>query len=45
MKQAEEENNSRQQEGTQDNVDSSLQDVTKALQDNLNVSIWLESIL
>ncbi|XP_042633636.1 mitotic deacetylase-associated SANT domain protein-like [Cyprinus carpio] len=36
VKQAEEENNSRQQERTQYNVDGRLQDVTKALQDNEN---------
>lgn len=45
VKQAEEENNSRQQERTQYNVDGRLQDVTKALQDNENVSIWIESIV
>lgn len=38
-------NDSRQQEGTQDNVDDSLQNVTKTLQDIKNVSIWIESIL
>ncbi len=38
-------NDSRQQEGTQDNVDDSLQNVTKTLQDIKTVSIWIESIL
>lgn len=41
----EEENDSKQQEGTQDNVNERLQDVTKTLQDIENVSIWSESIL
>lgn len=38
----EEENDSKQQEGTQDIVDERLQDVTKTLQDY--VSIWSESV-
>ncbi len=37
-------NDSRQQEGTQDNVDDSQQNMTKTLQDIKNVSIWIESI-
>lgn len=41
----EEDNDNRQQEGTQDIVDERLQDVAKTLQENENVSIWSESIL
>jgi len=41
----EEEYDSKQQEGTQYHLDERLQDVTKTLQDNENVSIWSESIL
>lgn len=40
VKQAEE-NDSRQQEGAQDNVNDSLQDVTKTLQVNENVNVYL----
>lgn len=41
----EEENDCKQQEGTQDNMNERLQDVTKTLQDNENVSIWSERII